>query len=172
MCARNVVVRSGARGSFVLEEGKDTGKWMRPFHTPAMAVTKVVDTVGAGNSFLVSRPRTVGETSLPNIEPQGGLCAGLVLDPGDLEGAVRRGAVSAGLMIEQAGFPSLSIGADGAELWNGTTAHARLDELERLLRMVLSTTSGEYFCFEQSEVRSLPIASDERRGRGDRKSVV
>lgn len=58
--------------------------------------------------------------------------AGLVLEPEDVRRAVRRGAVSAGLMIEQVGFPSLTTeGKDGAEeRWNGESAEERLREME------------------------------------------
>lgn len=57
MGARRVVIRAGEKGSYVLErerrgaERQVEGNWVAPYHQKP---EKVVDTVGAGNSFLVS----------------------------------------------------------------------------------------------------------------------
>ncbi|GAA5901312.1 hypothetical protein JCM5296_006757 [Sporobolomyces johnsonii] len=107
--ARALVVRSGARGAYVLDEDKDEGEWVRPYHVDSR---KVVDTLGAGNSFL------------------GGLMAGLLLDPTNLALAAQYASVSSGIVIEQEGFPSLTVDRDGTELWNGKSAAERLAELQ------------------------------------------
>ncbi|KAM0751968.1 Ribokinase-like protein [Meredithblackwellia eburnea MCA 4105] len=113
--ARNIVIRSGARGSFVLSEGDGEGVWVAPYHTKETK-DRVRDTVGAGNSFL------------------GGLMAGLVLSKAksakpSLIDAVQRGAISAGFMIEQAGFPRFRVDSDKKERWNDDLAEERLTEL-------------------------------------------
>ncbi|CEQ42435.1 SPOSA6832_04246 [Sporobolomyces salmonicolor] len=107
--ARALVLRSGAAGAYVLDEGADDGEWVRPYHVDA---SEVVDTLGAGNSFL------------------GGLMAGLVVHPTNLALAAQYASVSSGIVIEQEGLPRLTVDADGAELWNGKSAAARLAELQ------------------------------------------
>lgn len=48
--ARDVVIRAGERGAFVLPEERRDGVWVKPYHSSSEGVK---DTVGAGNSFLV-----------------------------------------------------------------------------------------------------------------------
>ncbi|GAA5862030.1 hypothetical protein JCM1840_006913 [Sporobolomyces johnsonii] len=81
--AKALVVRSGARGAYVLDEDKD-----------------------------------------------GGLMAGLLHDPTNLALAAQYASVSSGIVIEQEGFPSLTVDRDGTELWNGKSAEDRLAELQ------------------------------------------
>ncbi|GAA6002325.1 hypothetical protein JCM10207_001064 [Rhodosporidiobolus poonsookiae] len=106
--AGNIVIRSGARGAFVLAKGADAGMWVEPFHRDASAVK---DTVGAGNSFL------------------GGTMAGFLAFPDDLVKATQYGSVSAGIVVEGTDLPYLTIREDGVELWNGKSAQARLEEM-------------------------------------------
>ncbi|BGP39964.1 hypothetical protein JCM10450v2_003944 [Rhodotorula kratochvilovae] len=109
--ALDVVIRAGERGAYVLpaDAKGSKGPWVPPYHTSADGVK---DTVGAGNSFL------------------GGLMAGLA--QGDnLVRAARRGAVSAGVVVESVGLPTLKVREEGEELWNGKTADARLAEMDR-----------------------------------------
>lgn len=50
----------------------------------------------------------------------------------DLVRAARLGAVSAGIVVECEGLPILKAGEDeGEELWNGRSARARLEEMDR-----------------------------------------
>ena len=68
--ARTIVIRSGARGSYVLNSepslGAQEGRWVDAYWRPEEAAEKVKSTTGAGNSFL------------------GGLCAGLALTGRDI----------------------------------------------------------------------------------------
>ncbi|KAK4056695.1 hypothetical protein OIO90_002247 [Microbotryomycetes sp. JL221] len=105
-----VVIRSGAWGAFTLRRGWNEGVWIEAFHKD---VNKVKDVTGAGNSFL------------------GGLMAGLVRDPEDLVQAVQMGSISASFTIEQFGLAKLSLDDEGHELWNGSSAGARLEDMKR-----------------------------------------
>ncbi|GAA5896939.1 hypothetical protein JCM8208_006118 [Rhodotorula glutinis] len=108
--ARDVVIRAGERGAYALPEGAREGTWVAPYHSSGDGVK---DTVGAGNAFL------------------GGLMAGLARSL-DLVRAARLGAVSAGIVVECEGLPILKAGEDeGEELWNGRSARARLEEMDR-----------------------------------------
>ncbi|GAA5842703.1 hypothetical protein JCM9279_003667 [Rhodotorula babjevae] len=108
--ARDVVVRAGERGAFVLPEMALEGSWVPAFHSSA---DEVKDTVGAGNAFL------------------GGLMAALALSHG-VAHAARYGAVSAGIVVESVGLPVHTTSErEGEELWNGRSARARLEEMDR-----------------------------------------
>ncbi|GAA6060006.1 hypothetical protein JCM10212_001164 [Sporobolomyces blumeae] len=113
-----VVIRSGAWGAYVLRRGRDPGFWVPAYYPydDREAQVKVVDVTGAGNSFL------------------GGLMAGLVLYPDDLEKAVQCASVSASFIIEQFGLPLVSTDAAGVELWNGSSPSARLEQLRGRVR--------------------------------------
>ena len=138
--ARDVVIRAGERGAFVLPDGALEGSWVPPFHSSA---DKVKDTVGAGNAFLV---RLCSHSlalcaACAGFEPssddglersQGGLMAGLALSH-DIERAARYGAVSAGIVVESIGLPVLTTSESEKEeeLWNGRSARARLEDMDR-----------------------------------------
>ncbi|GAA5910749.1 hypothetical protein JCM6882_002069 [Rhodosporidiobolus microsporus] len=107
--AGDVIVKSGERGAYVLQKGREEGgAWVRPFHRDA---AQVKDTVGAGNSFL------------------GGTMAGMLLHPDNLLLAARHGSVSAGIVVESVGLPALTLSTNGEELWNEKSARARLEEM-------------------------------------------
>ncbi|KAI4524890.1 Ribokinase-like protein [Schizophyllum commune] len=112
--ARTIVIRSGARGSYVLNSepslGAQEGRWVDAYWRPDEAAEKVKSTTGAGNSFL------------------GGLCAGLALAGRDIFKAAAYGSVSASYVVEQQGLPTASI-EYGKELWNGDAPTARLARL-------------------------------------------
>ncbi|GAA5983175.1 hypothetical protein JCM10908_000184 [Rhodotorula pacifica] len=109
-----VVIRSGPMGAYTLRRNEEEKAfWVPAYHSyeTGKSTGKVVDVTGAGNSFL------------------GGLMAGLVIYPDDLQTAVRCGAVSASFVIEQFALPTLTTDADGTERWNGEKASERLEEL-------------------------------------------
>ncbi|BGP25005.1 pfkB family carbohydrate kinase [Rhodotorula toruloides] len=108
-----VVIRSGALGAYALRKGDERGVWVPAYHVyqPGGPGGKVLDVTGAGNSFL------------------GGLMAGLVLHPHDLVTAVQCASVSASFVIEQFGLPSVELGEDGIERWNGVDPTERLAEM-------------------------------------------
>ncbi|KAI5894322.1 Ribokinase-like protein [Schizophyllum commune H4-8] len=112
--ARTVVIRSGARGSYVLNAepslGAQESRWVDAYWRPEEATEKVKSTTGAGNSFL------------------GGLCAGLALAGRDIFKAAAYGSVSASYVVEQQGLPAASV-EGGKELWNGDAPAARLARL-------------------------------------------
>ncbi|GAA5831768.1 hypothetical protein JCM5353_006629 [Sporobolomyces roseus] len=109
-----VVIRSGAWGAYCLKKGAERGFWVSAYYPydDAQAQKNVVDVTGAGNSFL------------------GGLMAGLVLHPSDLETAVQCASVAASFIIEQFGLPTLRTTADGQELWNESSPAQRLSDLK------------------------------------------
>jgi sugar/nucleoside kinase (ribokinase family) len=103
-----IVVRAGEHGSLVHSKGM-APTWVPAFHEPIESGInpKVVDTTGAGNSFL------------------GGFAVGL-LESGDPVVAVQYGSVAASYMVEQIGLPDITYDEDGSEQWNGTNVRDRL----------------------------------------------
>lgn len=116
-----IVVRAGEHGSLVLSRTRDP-VWLPPFYEPGGTLInpKVVDTTGAGNSFL------------------GGFAAGY-LATGDVVTAAQYGSVAASYMLEQVALPQMSYSDETGDLWNGTKVHERLKEYQR--RLDSSSTS-------------------------------
>jgi len=105
-----VVVRAGHRGSFVIS--KNVNFWLPAYYASEEdnSHKKVVDTTGAGNSFL------------------GGLGAGLAQTKGNLVYAVAMGIVAASFVIEQIGTPVLESKEGQPERWNGVRVDERMEE--------------------------------------------
>jgi len=113
-----VVVRAGHRGSFVIS--KNVSIWLPAYYASEEdnSHRKVVDTTGAGNSFL------------------GGLGAGLAQTKGNLVYAVAMGIVAASFVIEQIGTPVLESKEGQPERWNGVRVDERMEEyVKRVRRM-------------------------------------
>lgn len=123
-----VVVRLGERGCYVAQLTRHI--FLPPYHRPRNDVDeseqhawteRVADPTGGGNAFL------------------GGYCIGLLIEPNylcltEFEMAALYGSVAASFVIEQFGMPKLSIReSDGQELWNGESAHDRMNKYERRL---------------------------------------
>lgn len=123
-----VVVRLGERGCYVAQMIRHI--FLPAYHRPRSDLNeteksawteKVADPTGGGNAFL------------------GGYCIGLLTAPCPLgltefEMAAVYGSVAASFVIEQFGMPKLSIReSDGQELWNGESAHDRMNMYERRL---------------------------------------
>lgn len=107
-----VVVRAAHFGCLVISTAI-AATWLPPFYPPGHS--KVVDTTGAGNSFL------------------GGLIMGHS-ETGDFVKAAQYGAVAASFLVEQHGVPSLESGATtegDRDLWNGVDPRERLAEYQR-----------------------------------------
>lgn len=106
-----LIVRAGDRGCFVKSHTEQ--KWLPAYYPPedhAEAITrvsKVVDTTGAGNSFL------------------GAFTIGLLMSSDDAIFAACAGNVAASFVVEQVGLPTLSSSGSGTELWNGEDVSAR-----------------------------------------------
>ena len=98
------VVRIGEQGCFIASP-LESSKWLPAFHDPRSG--RVVDTTGAGNTFV------------------GAFTMGLV-DTGSLFQAACYGIVGSSITIEQYGLPSLSM-KDGKQVWNGQDVQSRLD---------------------------------------------
>lgn len=105
----SVIIRSGEMGAYVETRGKE-GRWVEAYWTSADS-GKIVDVTGAGNAFL------------------GGLAAGLLLENGDIYDAALYGAVSASLVIEQLGLPTLQSQTSHPFYWNDEVPQNRLDLL-------------------------------------------
>lgn len=125
-----IVVRLGERGCYVAQMMRHI--FLPPYHRPRNDLNeteqhtwteKVVDPTGGGNAFL------------------GAYCIGLLTEPNPLcltefEMAAVYGSVAASFVIEQFGMPKLSIReSDGQELWNGESAHDRMNIYERKLHV-------------------------------------
>ena len=105
-----LVVRAGDRGCFVRSHSEQ--QWLPAYYPPEehveaiTRVSKVVDTTGAGNSFL------------------GAFAIGLLMSS-DTIFAACAGNVAASFVVEQVGLPTLSSSGSGTELWNGEDVSAR-----------------------------------------------
>ena len=105
-----LVVRAGDRGCFVKSHSEQ--QWLPAYYPPEEHVealarfSKVVDTTGAGNSFL------------------GAFTIGLLMSS-DAIFAACAGNVAASFAVEQVGLPILSSSENGTELWNGEDVSAR-----------------------------------------------
>ena len=106
-----LIVRAGDRGCFVKSHTEQ--KWLPAYYPPEdhveaiTRVSKVVDTTGAGNSFL------------------GAFTIGLLMSSDDAIFAACAGNVAASFVVEQVGLPTLSSSGSGTELWNGEDVSAR-----------------------------------------------
>ena len=105
-----IVVRAGEYGSLVMSRTLNP-VWLPPFYEPCRTSInpKVVDTTGAGNSFL------------------GGFAAGY-LATGNVVTAAQYASVSASYMLEQIGLPQVTYSEETGELWNGTKVRPRAFE--------------------------------------------
>ena len=105
-----IVIRAGDQGCFVKSSsGHQT--WLPAYYIPddeGKEPSKVVDTTGAGNTFL------------------GAFTIGLLMAPDDYIFAACAGNVGASFAVEQVGVPTLSSSEDGEEFWNGESVSARL----------------------------------------------
>ena len=125
-----VVVRLGERGCYVAQLLRHI--FLPAYHRPRGDLDeteqqnwteKAVDPTGCGNAFL------------------GAYCIGLLTEPNSLcitefEMAAIYGSIAASFVIEQVGMPQLSIRErDGQELWNGESAHDRMNIYERRLNI-------------------------------------
>ncbi|KAK6526781.1 hypothetical protein TWF281_009984 [Arthrobotrys megalospora] len=100
-----LVLRAGEHGCMVYTRDMEGPYWLPTFYE--VGNEKVVDTTGAGNSFL------------------GGFAIGLV-ETGDFIEAAKYGTVAASFVIEQMGVPNITWEADGREMWNGDDVRSRL----------------------------------------------
>ncbi|KAI0254290.1 Ribokinase-like protein [Lactifluus subvellereus] len=105
-----VIIRSGSMGAYIASRSHP-GSWIDAYWTTE---ERVVDVIGAGNSFL------------------GGLAAGLTLTNGDVFEAAFHATVSASYTIEQLGLPRVSRASADVrnEEWNGDSPWTRLQELK------------------------------------------
>ncbi|PBK66759.1 Ribokinase-like protein [Armillaria solidipes] len=108
--SRTIVVRAGARGCFISNKnpllGACTSRWLTPYWTAEEARENVLETTGAGNSFL------------------GGLCAGMAIAGDDVFIGAAYGSVSASFVVQQPGVPRIFLGKE--ETWNGECPRQRL----------------------------------------------
>ncbi|KAI2621042.1 putative PfkB family kinase [Xylaria nigripes] len=103
------VVRSGEHGVLVIGRHRPA-EWLPTYYEKGSK--KVIDATGAGNSFL------------------GAFAVGF-LETDDLREACLRGAVASSFALEQFGPPKLTpSSAESGELWNGSEARSRLQELK------------------------------------------
>ena len=106
-----LVIRAGEQGCFV--KSRTEHKWLPAYYAPeedgeaAACTSKVVDTTGAGNTFL------------------GGFAIGLLIGTNDAVFAACAGNVAASFAVEQVGVPTLNVSEDGTEFWNGAEVSAR-----------------------------------------------
>lgn len=106
-----LVVRAGDQGCFI--KGQSLQKRLPAYYAPSEKpevipqASKVVDTTGAGNTFL------------------GAFAVGFLTSSSDVTFAACAGNVAASFVVEQVGVPSLSLSEDGTELWNGEDFFAR-----------------------------------------------
>lgn len=106
-----LIVRAGDQGCFVKSHIEQ--KWLPAYYAPqdnaavTACATKVVDTTGAGNTFL------------------GALTVSLQMRLDDTIFAACAGNVAASFAVEQVGVPTLSSSEAGTELWNGADVSAR-----------------------------------------------
>ncbi|KAF3938050.1 hypothetical protein ABW19_dt0202102 [Dactylella cylindrospora] len=101
-----LVLRAGEYGCMILTPSMETPVWLPAFYKGGDK--KIVDTTGAGNSFL------------------GGFAIGLT-EVGDYVEAAKYGTVASSFVVEQMGVPDLAVGDDGMETWNGENVRERLD---------------------------------------------
>lgn len=102
-----LVLRAGEYGCMVYTREMERPHWLPTYYE--VGDEKVVDTTGAGNSFL------------------GGFAIGLV-ETGDVIEAAKYGSVAASFVIEQMGVANVTWGEDGIESWNGEDVRGRLTE--------------------------------------------
>ncbi|KAF3209598.1 hypothetical protein TWF106_010952 [Orbilia oligospora] len=100
-----LVLRAGEHGCMVFTREMERPHWLPTYYE--VGNEKVVDTTGAGNSFL------------------GGFAIGLV-ETGDVIEAAKYGTVAASFVIEQMGVANITRDADGTESWNGEDVRSRL----------------------------------------------
>ncbi|KAK6512078.1 hypothetical protein TWF481_000975 [Arthrobotrys musiformis] len=100
-----LVLRAGEHGCMVYTREMEQPQWLPTYYE--IGDEKVVDTTGAGNSFL------------------GGFAIGLV-ETGDVIEAAKYGSVAASFMIEQMGAANITWDEDGVEAWNGDDVRGRL----------------------------------------------
>ncbi|EWC48626.1 hypothetical protein DRE_01848 [Drechslerella stenobrocha 248] len=110
-----IVLRAGEHGCMVHGGDMDSPQWLPPYYESNSQ--KVVDSTGAGNSFL------------------GGFAIGLV-ETGDIMEAAAYGTVAASFAIEQMGVPELTAagGERPGELWNGEVVRGRLETYKARIR--------------------------------------
>jgi hypothetical protein len=82
--------------------------WLPAYFNSEEGKERVVDPTGGGNTFL------------------GGLAIGLARGK-EVLNAAAWGSVAASFAIEQVGMPSLGVGEDGKETWNGARVEERLE---------------------------------------------
>ncbi|RKO92620.1 Ribokinase-like protein [Blyttiomyces helicus] len=109
-----VIIRAAHRGCLVVDNGVKTAIPAYWAVVPQSGQEKVVDTTGAGNSFL------------------GGWMSGHFLTAGDPVRAAVYGSVAASFTVERVGVPALTHGAGGVELWNGDVVGERVERLVAL----------------------------------------
>ncbi|KAK6348868.1 hypothetical protein TWF730_009635 [Orbilia blumenaviensis] len=102
-----LALRAGEHGCMVYTRQMERPHWLPTYYEEGNE--KVVDTTGAGNSFL------------------GGFAIGL-LETGDVMEAAKYGSVAASFVVEQIGVPDVTWDkhAGGVELWNGEDVRGRL----------------------------------------------
>ena len=115
-----VVVRAAEMGCFVKSRA---GSVILPaYHSLLGKVTEnspseVVDTTGAGNSFL------------------GAFAVELMRSSGDVIRAACAGNVAASFVVEQIGLPAMKFSEEGVELWNGEEVLARMTDYKVKLNL-------------------------------------
>lgn len=106
------VVRCGEHGCLILNNDKQA-QWFPVFHDSKSHL--VVDTTGAGNTFL------------------GGFTVGLI-KTGDVREAAIMASVAASFAIEQIGIPQFSPSTSASkELWNGESVSERVEKYRKIL---------------------------------------
>lgn len=113
-----LVVRAGDMGCFVKTEVQSV--WLPAYHAASPngemdRVSKVVDTTGAGNTFL------------------GSFAVDYLRSRGDIISAACAGNVGASFAVEQIGMPSMILDESDSELWNGLEVSDRLREYKAKL---------------------------------------
>jgi sugar/nucleoside kinase (ribokinase family) len=105
-----IVIRCGEHGCLVLSH-QSGAQWLPAYHEPTSP--KIIDTTGAGNTFL------------------GGFSIGL-LQTGDPREAAVYGSVAASFVVEQISVPSFRPATPTSEeTWNGESVDARLQEYRK-----------------------------------------
>lgn len=127
-------------GALIVREGKDgatvyTRGWsvhLPAYHTAASS-NMVKDPTGGGNAYLGALAMGLSHGVEPDIgsfdDMLDGTLTGLRIlgsNAGTLLYAAIYASVAASYVIEQAGMPSLSVSANGGEVWNGESVASRL----------------------------------------------